>query len=409
MCLLCSLILIAINITVFALRSVEDAPADAPNESISAVYGSVLNDYINMYGVVSDEHPFGFMTDSADKPNGLVYADIMNFDNNDRPYLVLFLADASKQCAACHIWTYNDALSRAKKVAEITKPYMPLTKTRGSFSLGWNNEKRYIVYKELDGNEAVTRQYFTVINGEAFSYVEEPDAVSEAAVINFSSRGFASDVDISDYNNALSVFFDKLKNAAAESVTYEDMTDKLDNEDMEALELAASTAARTGNFDILAYQTMEEYEEALASQRRGDQFYLISNVYGLGNEIYYVRFSTDRSFYNYAIFRHTDRSEKYQTLRIRLDCIPLSDRELKQAEEDYSKSPLLYKKAKSAAQGYAAPTQVPESRLIKLPKVFSFPSVIDRSVRKPAVYISAALTVLLVTGLWVYMYGGDEE
>ncbi|MDO5396719.1 MAG: hypothetical protein Q4G33_02210 [bacterium] len=408
-CLLCSLMLAAINITVFALKSVEEAPADAPNESISAVYGGVLNDYINLYGVVSDEHPSGFMTDDADTPNGLVYADIMNFDNNDRPYLVLFLADASKRCAACHIWTYDEALSRPKKVAEITKPYMQLAKMRGAFSLGWNNEKRYIVYKEFDGNEAAVRQYFTVINGEAFSYVEEPEAVSEAAVINFSSRSFVSDVDISDYNNALSVFFDKLKNAAADSVTYKDIADELDKEDMEALELAASSAAETGNFDILDYRTMEEYEEALAVRRRGSQFYLISNVYGLGNEIYYVRFSTDRSFYNYAVFRHTERSEKYQTLRIRLDCIPLSDRELKQMEEDYSKSPLLYKKAKSAAQGYAAPTQNPASGLIKLPKVFSVPSLIDRRVRKPAVYASAALTILLVTGLWVYMYGNDEE
>lgn len=409
MCLLCSMILVTINVTVFALKSVEDAPVDAPNESISAVYGSVLNDYINLYGVVSDEHPSGFMTDDSNTPNGLVYADIMNFDNNDNPYLVLFLADASKQCASCHIWTYNEALKRAKKVAEITKPYMPLTKLRGAFSLGWNNEKRYIVYKELDGNEAFVRQYFTVINGEAFCYVEEQDAVNEAAVINFSSSSFVSDVDISYYNKALSVFFDKLKDAAADSVTYEDITDGLNKEDMEALEIAASSAAETGNFNILDYQTMEEYEEALAAQRRGSKFYLISNVYGLGNEIYYVRFSTDQSFYNYAIFRHTDRNEKYQTLRIRLDCIPLSDRELKQMEEDYSKSPLLYKKAKSTALGYAAPTQNPESELIKLPKLFSMPNLIDRSVRKPAVYTSAALTVLLVTGLWVYMYGNDEE
>lgn len=411
LCLLCSLILITINITVFAIKSVEEAPLDEPNESISAVYGCVLNDYINLYGVVSDEHPSGFMNGSSNAPNGLVYADIMNFDNNENPYLVMFLADSAKKCASCHIWTYNETIKQPEKVAEIKRPYGALTKTRGAFTLGWNNEKRYIIYKEIDEGNTLLKQYFTVIDGDAFCYVEEPDAVSEAAVINFTSRDFTSDVDISDYNKALTLFFDRLKNAAADSVTYEDVTDGLSKEDFAALETAVSHAAELGNFSILDYSTMEEYEAALASQSRGDRFYLISNVYGLGNEIYYVRFSTERSFYNYALFRHTDRSEKYQTLKVRLDCIPLSDRELNQAEEDYSKSSLLYKKAKSftSGQGYAAPTKKSEDGLIGLPKVFALPKLIDKDMRKPAVYVSAALTVLLVTGLWVYMYGGDEE
>lgn len=411
LCLLCSLILITINITVFAIKSVDEAPPDAPNESISAVYGCVLNDYINLYGVVSDEHPSGFINNGPNAPNGLVYADIVNFDNNENPYLVMFLADSAKKCASCHIWTYNETIKQPERVAEIKKPYGALTGSRGAFTLGWNNEKRYIVYKEFDARNTLLKQYFTVIDGEAFCYVEEPDAVSEAAVMNFTSRDFISDVDISDYNKALTLFFDKLKNAAADSVTYKDVTDELSMEDLEALESAAAYAAELGNFSILDYSTMEEYETALASQRRGDRFYLISNVYGLGNEIYYVRFSTEQSFYNYALFRHTDRSEKYQTLKVRLDCIPLSDRELNQAEEDYSKSTLLYKKAKSSVPGqdYAAPTKKPEESLISLPKVFSIPKVIDKDMRKPAVYVSAALTVLLVTGLWVYMYGGDEE
>lgn len=411
LCLLCSLILITINITVFAVKSVEDAPLDEPNESISAVYGCVLNEYIKLYGVVSDEHPSGFINDGSNAPNGLVYADIMNFDNNENPYLVMFLADSAKKCASCHIWTYNETIKQPEKVAEIKKPYGTLTELRGAFTLGWNNEKRYIIYKELDETNTLLKQYFTVIDGEAFSYVENPDAVSEAAVINFTSRDFVSDVNISDYNKALSAFFDGLKNAAAESVTYEDITDELSKEDTEALERAVSHASELGNFNILDYSTMEEYESALASQHRGERFYLISNVYGLGNEIYYVRFSTEKSYYNYAVFMHTDRSEKYQTLKVCLDCIPLSDRELNQLENDYSKSTLLYKKAKSSASGggYAAPTKKPEEGLISLPKAFSMPKLIDKDMRKPAVYVSAALTVLLVTGLWVYMYGGDEE
>ena len=45
----------------------------------------------------------------------------------------------------------------------------------------------------------------------------------------------------------------------------------------------------------------------------------------------------------------TDREdEKYQILKVRKDCIPLSDRELRQLKDEYLKSTLLYKKAKDS-------------------------------------------------------------
>ena len=36
----------------------------------------------------------------------------------------------------------------------------------------------------------------------------------------------------------------------------------------------------------------------------------------------------------------------YQILKVRTDCIPLSDRELKQIKADYDRNTLLYKKSK---------------------------------------------------------------
>ena len=220
-----------------------------------------------------------------------------------------------------------------------------------------------------------------------------------------------SEVDISNFNDALSKFFDKLKNAAAESVTYRNITDDLSKDDTEAMEKTISYASEIGNFSILDYSTIEDYEEALTSKHNGNKFYLISEVYGLGSEIYYVRFSTNASFYNYALLRHTDRDEKYQILKVRLDCIPLSDRELEQLEADYSKSTLLYKKAKSYGlpQITNPPIKITDGSIINLPKIISLPKVFNKETRKTAVYTGAAITVLLITGLWVYMYGSDDD
>ncbi len=410
MCLLCSLILLTINTTALAQVPGSVVPVDNPNECRSAVYGYVLNDYINRYGVVSNEHPTGFMGSDGNTPNGVVYADIVNFENNENPYLVLFVSDAQNRVASCHIWGYDEESEKAFRSAAINKGYEPLANETGAFSIGWNGDKRYIVYKELNEEDTVYTQYFTVINGETFSYVENPAGVNEAAVMSFNRYAFSSQVDISDYNNALTLFFDKLKNSAADSVTYPDITDHLDDEEYSQLEATAALAARLGNFDILDYDTMEEYEAALNEKNDGTKFYLISNVYNLGDEVYYVRFSTDRSFYNYALVRHTDRDEKYQILKVRMDCIPLSDRELDMQKSSHLKSALLYKKAKSTAGGYIPKDKDSDndSAIIDIPKVIDTPQVFDERTIKPAVFISAAVAVLLITGLWVYLYGHDE-
>jgi len=401
-CFICSLLILFLNTSIFAAQ---EQPVDKPNAGLAAVYGYVLNDYINLMGVVSDEHPAGFMENDTPYPNGIVYADIINFDNNDYPYLVIFTSDAKRGCASCHIWSYSSKYDRAEKIGEIVKRYAPLTKTRGAFALGWLGERRYITYKEFDETETHKSECYTVINGEAFQYVEGPGAVNEAAVMNFTASTFFSDVNISGYNQALTDFFNKLKDTSAACVTYSDVTDNISREDMSALEASSLTAAALGNFDIFDYASMEEYESAL-SQRNGAVFYSVSSVHDLGDEMYYVRFATDQSFYNYALMRRTDRSERYQILKVRLDCIPLSDRELSALKRDYTKSNLLYKKA---SVSYAAPEREQSTKLFGLPKLFSFPRLIDSGISRIAVFAVAALTVLLVTGLWVFMYEDSDN
>lgn len=407
LCLLCSLILLIINATVFAEVPDRITPVDEPNANRSAAYGYVLNDYINRYGVISDEHPTGYANTGENIPHGIVYADIVNFENNENPYLVLFLCDSPNHVASCHIWGYDEKNDRAYQSAAINKGFDSLKYTTGAYSIGWNGDKRFIVYTELNEENTTYTQYFTVINGETFSYVENPAGVNEAPVLSFNAYAFSSQVDISEYNESLSLFFDKLKNAAADSVTFPDVTDALTDAQYAELESYISSASWLGNFDILDYSSMEEYETALKENNDGDLFYLISNVYNLGDEIYYVRFSTDRSFYNYALVRHADNDTKYQILRVRMDCIPLSDRELNLIKDSHLKSALLYKKAKSSA-GAAITLHQEDEPIINIPNIIHMPKIFDNRVTKPAAYVAGALAVLLVAGLWAYIFGHDE-
>ncbi len=50
-------------------------------------------------------------------PNGVVYSDIVNFDANENPYLVIFLADSGYTTASCHVWKYDEETENAERIA----------------------------------------------------------------------------------------------------------------------------------------------------------------------------------------------------------------------------------------------------------------------------------------------------
>lgn len=409
-CLLCSLILIALNITAYTVSADTAAPMDEPDDSIAAAYGTVLNNYINDYGVISTEHPAGFI-DAEQAPNGLIYADIIKFNDEESPYLTLFLANSAAHTAECHIWGYNEKSGKPRQTAALARKLDLFTQTNGYFSIGWNDTKRYIVFKEQDSFNEFAYDYYTVIDREAFAYVNRPGGVEEAPVMHFDSGAIYSDVNITDYNAALSEFFDNLKNTAADSVSYNDVLDELTIGDASLIDKTVKHAAELGNFDIFSYNTMEEYEAALSEQKQAADFNTVSNVYALGDEMYYVRFSTDSSFYNYTLLRRTEHYEKYQILKTRMDCIPLSDRELAMLFNEYKRSPLLYKKAKANPDTSSPSALMPprNNKMFSFPQLFHIPKLLDENVRRPAVFIGAAMTVLLITGLWIFMYSDDYE
>lgn len=373
---------------------------------LAAVYAYTLNDYIYTYGTLSTTEENGtWHFDNGDEyPKGVMYSEVINFDADKEPYLAIFLADPEYTIASCHIWRYNEEKDKAERIAILDVNYRFLTNGKvGTFSMGFNGNKRYIVYKVFENDVLKHEDYYTAIDGDSFRYVKTPPLTEEIGVADFSERYFHPGTDVSHFNKQLNLFFDSLKNASADSVTYENIAERLSAEDEAQIESVLGTVTGFTNFDIADYSSMEAYREAVDVRPDGDRFYLISEAYNLGDEIYYVRFSTDRSYYNYALLQRSDDApDGYQILKVRTDCIPLSDTELKQLKTDYDRNTLLYKKAK----GTISLKNTPESDS-KQP-MFSFKKIFDDGTKLPIVCVIGGVAVALLTILWVYMYSDNN-
>lgn len=377
---------------------------------MSASYGYTVNDMIFEYGAMKTDFPGGEFTDPAGgdiAPGGIVYADLISFDEGRNPYLTVFTANSDTRCAEAHIFSYNAEDHVTEKIAEISKPYYSIESFRtGEFCIGYSGAKPYIAYKEYENGAPVLSEVYTVIDGAAYMYVNAPAGAGETGIMSFNRAYFRSGIDISDYNKSLDTFFTKLKNTAADSVTYEDIAERLSADDENAVEGALAKAVNYNYFDISWYKSMEEYRQALDIKTCSDRFYLITNMYDLGDEIYYVRFSTDRSFYNFTLLRRTPSAEGgYQILKVATDCIPLSDSELRAIKEEYSRNTLLFKKAsgslrlKSAAETAAAEIGLPQ---LEIGKIF------DEKIKAPAALLGGGISLALLTILWFILLSDDE-
>ena len=378
--------------------------ADETEGRVASVFAYTLNDYIYTYGALSTENAGdAFNFENGDEyPRGVIYSEIVNFDAEKEPYLVIFIADSEYTIASCHIWHYNKEKDCAERIAILDVNYNRFINERvGAFSMGFYEDKRYIIYRTYENDVPINEEYYTAIDGTAYRYVVNPNINDEIGVVHFSSRYFQPGTDISRYNKELNNFFDKLKNTAADSVTYEDIAARLSNDDEKQIENVLATVTGFTDFDIANYKSMDAYREAVDVRPDGDRFYLISEAYNLGDEIYYVRFSTDRSYYNYALLRRSDdAADGYQILKVRTDCIPLSDKELKQIKTDYDRNTLLYKKAK----GTLSLTEDKNGKkpLINIGKLF------DGGARLPIICVGGGIAVALLTILWVYLYSDND-
>lgn len=418
-CLFCA---VSLMLSCFTATAAPVSP-DEPVGKMSAVYGYVLNDYLLKYGSYSTNAPGEVMYGENGElvtPNGVVYSEVVNFDANENPYLVIFLVESGYCTASCHIWHFNEENEQAEKIAELTKTYWEIPdEAAGEFNVGWNGEKRYISYKQYINGSAVVTDYYTVVENDAFIYVNDPQNVTEVGIMDFNRGYFHAGIDVSNHNRVLNNFFDSLKNAAADGVSYENLSERLSDEDEARVNSALDEAVKYDDFDIKNYGSFVRYEAALNTLKTsGDKFYLISNMYSLGDELYYVRFSTDRSYYNYALLRRSPDTETgYQILKVRKDCIPLSDIELKQLKESYKRNTLLLKKTKTPLKLEKENkyfTDVPsEPQNSEQPSENDKPEIVIKkrlcpTMRFPLACIGGGISIALLTALWLYLASDDK-
>ncbi len=398
MCLFVSLVvaLSSVSINVFSEES---------NQSgiMSSVYGYKLNDYLYDYGVVSANNTDGFVmlsdTELTDENGGVIYADLIDFNNNGIPLLVIYLMDKNSECIEVHILSYDKETTKAELIGIISKSYSEIADgISGEFNIGYKDNKKYISYKTYKNQVLLKSEYYTVIGNDAFMYIKQPSGVEDIGILDFNNSHIHSSMDISSFNKTLGLFFKKLKDNTADSVTLEDISLRLSPDDEALLEDALAKAVNYCDFDISRFKSMAEYRSAMDFTTNSDRFYLISNMYSLGDEIYYVRFSTDRSFYNYALFRRSDSApDGYQLLKVRTDCIPLSDIELNKIYETYKRSTLLLKQSRTELELSKADNE--SKPLINLPKI-DIEKKIPSRLKTPIAVFGGGCALIALIAVW---------
>lgn len=399
---------------------------------MSSVYGYILNDYIETYGVLSTSEDGSYISgNGSQNPCGVIYGDIMYFDTNAYPYLVLFVADGTYSAASCHIWRYNDECEKAERIAVITKKYSDIPENRaGEFNIAYNDKSRFISYNVYENNNVISSEFYTVTDGEAFMYLNSPSNALQSGIMDFNSVYFHPGVDVSNYNLTLDEFFSKLKNTAAKSVTYENIADMVNADDLTEINRVLIRASLYSDFDIARYTSDSEYKEALLKTTAANTFKKITSLCDLGDGIYYASFDTSQSKYNYALLRKSDSAEHgYQLLKVRTDCIPLADRELKQIKLDYMNNPLLYEMSLTklelskkkdennnennditvtvgSSPAVTVKASVPESTPeAKKAEENVFPNLY--TIRFPAACIGSGIAIALLSVLWIYLYSDN--
>lgn len=390
------------------------AEVKSPDGIMASAYGYALNDYIFKYGIAATSTPgesFAAGDETYMSANGgVVYADLVDFDSDKNPFLVIYLIDKPKNAAEVHILSYD---AQKKKVAEtgvISKEYSSIpANCTGEFNIGYDSGKSYISYKCYNNQILVHSEYYTVIGSDAFMYVKSPTGISDTGIMDFNCNYFHSNMDISFYNKTLGDFFKKLKDTAADSVTHTDISQNLDKNEESMLEDALAEAVYYCDFDISRFKSMAEYKLAMSRITNSDKFYLITNMYSLGEEIYYVRFSTDRSFYNYTLLRRSNAAPNgYQILKVRTDCIPLSDYELESIYDTYKRSTLLLKKASEPLKLAESKEEEKHEFKLNLPKM-DIEKVVPKHMKAPFALIGGGLALAVLVAVWIILMKMNKD
>ena len=405
--LLCLLCVCTVLLSIGEMPSGAINPTD-PAGNTAYVFAHKLEDAIERYGVVKTEERGGSVEMNISAgiyPTGVIYGDIIDFDNNESPYLVIFRSDGNQACASIDVYGYNAQKKEAELKSMITRSYNLMDGKTGAFTIGCNDTKRYIVYNEFIDNEKTRSDFYTIIDGTAFRSVSEPEHVNECAVFNYSNNMLHPDVDVSNSNRALNEFVCFLKDSSADSVSYADISDAVVEEEEAKIEKVLKNAAKFTSFDICEYKNMSDYNTAQRKTDCDNIFYSVTNLYDLGDQLYYVRFATDKAFYNHAILRRTQSiDEGYQLLAVETDSVPLSDMELEDLKTAYAHNKLVYKKDSGSIVKKAGL----DLKMFSFDKIINVPKPINSDLRRPAALIGGAICLVMFVVLWVYMASDDE-
>ena len=379
----------------------------AKTEMWANPYAYTLNSAMLNCGIVSTARCGDFTDISQTIPNGVIYGDIVKFTNKSVPCLIIVYSDSIRECISMDIYRYNGDDKTAEIITTIRKPY-DIDKSRiAEISLAEGGDYRYLVYREFEGDEVVYDEYYTVIDDDAFRRVEPPKDKSFSGILSFTDTYLHPEVDVSYYNEPLTVFFSSIKDYCASNVTYEDILYNLTSQEREKIAgVLTSTAEFDYPFDIGDYPTMSEYSLAVNEHNGDGVFNAITNFYDLGDGMYYVRYSTDLCFYNGAILRRTDRvTGGYQILAVRNDFIPFSDRELENLQEAYSKNRLLLEKSSGGAELKNEP--IIKINKLDFEKPLDVPQKLSPNLRKPIALIGGGVCLGLFVLLWVFFKKND--
>lgn len=400
--------LMSLFCAVVILLSMPVTYAKGNSEPWASVYANTLNSAMLNCGVVSTPECGGFVDLTQGCPTGVIYADIVKFTNDAEPCLVLMYSDGNNECVSVDIYRYDKKKKTAKVITTIRKPYNIEKSRIAEIALAEGGDYRYIAYTEYEGDVAVVEDYYTIIKNNAFERVDAPNAKSLSGVLSFTDSYIHPEVDVSYYNEPLSVFFSTLKDYAASNVSYTDVYDDITREERDRLSrVLKRTAEFDYPFDIGEYSTMSEYSLAVNEHNGNGVFNAITNVYDLGDGLYYVRYSTDRCFYNGTILRRTDKvTDNYQLLCVRNDFIPFSDTELQNLKEAYLKNRLVLEKSAGGIELKNEP--VIEVNKLNIEKKIDVPQLVSPSLRKPLALIGGGLCLALFIVLWIFMSSDDK-
>lgn len=403
--LICVVSAFVVGVTSFAL------PVYADDEQWGSAYAYKLNDKMLECGTISTGSAGEFLpldTENGEYPQGVIYGDLVQFDNGQERCLVIFSSDSYRGCVSAEVYGYDVNSDTAVPITVISKGYNVEDGVTREFALGYNSENRYIVIKEYRNRTKVSEEYYTVIDGTPFMCMQIPENVKTCGVLSYTRDGLYPIVDVSQYNSYLGQFFNGLKDTSAASVEYENILDNIAETEYDRLATVLRKTAGFGSFDIGNYSAMSDYSLAVKEHTEETQFNAITNVYDLGDEMYYVRYSTDRCFYNGTILRRSDAmADKYQILCVENDFIPFSDKALASLKETYSKNKLVLGKSLSSMELVEKPLF--KINKLEFEKKFDVPQLLSPDVRKPAALIGGGICLAMLIFLWVYVSAEEEE